>query len=211
MLAEELLKSLNACNEAIEWAGDKTIEEAWESCHRGDWMLLFYSKQYSLNIKELTLAKGYCANTVLHLMKDDRSKKAVRAAIDFGNGLITEDELEIFASAASASADAYSFDVAASYAASFDVASAYAASAAADASYYAADASSSFDVAAAYAASAYSSASAAADAAYYAAYDAAYDASSSSAVSAYYAADAKKQNQLETANICRKYLKIGEI
>ena len=67
-------------------------------------MLWFYRKQYPENIKELTLAKGHCANTVRHLMKDPRSLAAVDAAIAFGEGRITEEELT---AAASAAADAY--------------------------------------------------------------------------------------------------------
>jgi len=139
MKAKELLIKLKACEEAILWAEEKTVEEAWNTCEIGEWMLWFYAKSYPDNMRELTLAKGYCAQTVLHLMKDDRSKKAVQAAIDFGNGLISEDDLKA------------------------DIYAAYAAAAA------------------------YADADAAADA----------DADA-----------AKKSNQLETANICRKYLHI---
>ena len=38
---KELLKKLNACQPAREWADDKTIEEIWATCYRGDWMLWF--------------------------------------------------------------------------------------------------------------------------------------------------------------------------
>ena len=33
---KELLKKLNACQPAREWADDKTIEEIWATCHRGE-------------------------------------------------------------------------------------------------------------------------------------------------------------------------------
>ena len=99
------LKKLKACKEAIEWVGDKTMKEAWQQCPRGDWMLWLYSKLYPKNLREITLAKGYCAKTVYHLMKDNRSRKAVRVAIRFGQGKATKDELDA-ADAAYAAADA---------------------------------------------------------------------------------------------------------
>ena len=35
---KELLIKLDACKEAIEWAGDRTIEEIVKDCDRGDWL-----------------------------------------------------------------------------------------------------------------------------------------------------------------------------
>jgi len=83
MKAKELLTKLKACHDSIAWAGEKTIEESWMSCDRGDWMLWFYKAMYPDKLKELTLAKCHCANTVRHLMKDQRSIDAVDAAIAF--------------------------------------------------------------------------------------------------------------------------------
>ena len=40
----ELLKQLHACRKAREWAGNMTIEEIVEKCHRGDWMLWLANK-----------------------------------------------------------------------------------------------------------------------------------------------------------------------
>jgi len=186
MKAKELLEKLSACRDSIEWAGERTVQEAWAECHRGDWMLWFYAKKYPENIRPLTLAKGHCANTVRHLMKDERSIAAVDAAIAFGEGKTTKEELKIDASAASA---AYaSADAAAAASA------AYASADAADAAYAAYASADAAD--AAYAAYA-SAASAAYASAAYAAY-----------ASAYAAYAAKKQNQQQTAEICRKYLEI---
>jgi len=134
MKAKDLLKKYEACNEAIKWADEMTVQEAWEACERGDWMLWIYAKMYPDNLRELTIAKGHCSNTVRHLMKDERSINAVDAAIEFGEGKINKEILNAYASAADA---------------------AYAA-AAADADY----------------------------------------------------AAAKKENQKQTADICRKYLKL---
>ena len=156
---KELLKKLNACQPAREWADDKTIEEIWATCHRGDWML-WLARKLNIDKRVLTLAKGHCANTVRHLMKDERSIAAVDMAIKYGEGNATDSELAAAADAAyDATADAYD-----AYAADYATA----------------------DAAAAYAAAA-------------AAYAAAAD------------ADARKQSQQATAEICRKYIPLDLI
>lgn len=95
-----LLNKLNACDEAKDWAKDKTAIEVIEQCYRGDWLLWLFKKLQPDNLQMLTLAKGHCANTVRHLMKDERSINAVNAAIKFGNGEITKEELKTAAYAA---------------------------------------------------------------------------------------------------------------
>ena len=138
---KELLQKLNACKDAIEWAGDKSWQEIYNTCHRGDWLLWLFKRTNPDDLKLLTLAKGHCANTVRHLMKDERSIKAVDAAIAYGEGKISREELDAAASAAYA---AYVYDAAyAAYDAAGDgtyaaVGAAYAAaSAAADSAAYA--------------------------------------------------------------------------
>jgi hypothetical protein len=135
MTFTEYLKSINACSDAIEWAESKTVEEVVATCHRGDWLLWLASK-CDIGLQPLTLAKGHCANTVRHLLKDDRSIKAVDTAIAFGEGTATREELD----AAYAAAYAYAARAAADAAA---YAAAYAA-AAADA-YYDADAAAAIE------------------------------------------------------------------
>ena len=134
MKAKHVLKKLLACNDAINWVGERTIEEAWAECERGDWMLWYYANVFPNNIRELTLAKAHCANTVRHLMKDERSLKAVDIAISFGEGNISKDDLQVSASAADAYASAA--DYASAYAATAATTSAYAATAAASAAAY---------------------------------------------------------------------------
>ena len=108
----------------------------------------------------LTVAKGHCANTVRHLMKDVRSIDAVDAAINYSGNRVA---LRAAAKAAYANA----------------------AGAVADAAYAAADAADDADAAAAAAAA-------------------------TAAATDYVAADtaAKKQNQLQTADIVRKCIPI---
>jgi hypothetical protein len=121
---KKYLHSVNACQTAIDWAGDKTIEQVVADCHRGDW-LLWLAKKCGVELQPLTLAKGHCANTVRHLMSDERSVKAVDVAIAFGEGRATRDELD-----AAAATDAAAYADAATYADAY-VAAAYAAAAAA--------------------------------------------------------------------------------
>ena len=146
MTTKEKLKALKACHEAIIWAGEKSIQEIWDTCHRGDWMLWLFKRTNPEQLKELTRAKAHCALTVRHLMKDQRSINACEVALKFADGLATREELD---AAAHAAYDAYdAADAAAAY-------TAYAAAHAAHAAYddaYAADAAAAAAAAAAYAA-----------------------------------------------------------
>ena len=182
---KELLIKLGACKEAKEWAGDKTWEEIYNTCRRGDWLLWLFQRTNPNDLQLLTLAKGHCANTVRHLMKDERSIKAVDAAIAFGEGRISKAELD---DAAAAADDAWSADWVASAA---DI-SAIAANSV-DAAYYAARAAMAA-LAAAWGGATW----AAAEAATYASTAAGYAATDA----------AREKNQQLTADICRKYLPI---
>ena len=149
-----------ACNKALKWIAEnniKTLEEAWEKCKRGDWMMWLYVHLHPDHIKERVLVAGLCVNTVRHLMKDIRSITAVDSAIAFGKGEISKHELKIAAADASYADTEYTI-------------------------YYTA-----FAAAASYRDSDY-------------AVDASYVAFS------YDDSDLRKENQLKTAEICRKYL-----
>jgi hypothetical protein len=110
---KEILNNLNACDEAMEWA--KTVNYDWpriyNECERGDWLLWLHNRTNKTDFKQRTLVKGLVSKTVEHIMKDQRSKDAVKAAIDFGNGLISVKELAhtemLNAAAAAYAADAY--------------------------------------------------------------------------------------------------------
>lgn len=120
---QDFLTEKRACKPAREWATGKTMAEAWETCRRADW-LLWLAKKRGVNLRLITLAKARCAETVLHLMQDERSKKAVTVALAYGEGMATDEELDAAAEAADA---AFSAEVA--------DAAAFAAFAAADAGY----------------------------------------------------------------------------
>jgi hypothetical protein len=180
---KQLLIDLDACEVARVWAEGKTIEQIVEQCHRGDW-LLWLADKVCIGLRPLILAKGHCANTVRHLMKDERSVKAVDTAIAFGEGKATEEELNTARDAAWAAA--WDADWAAAWDA--DSAAALAAARAADAS---ADAARAAD--------------ASADAVWVAAWDA--DSAAANAADADDDADSvESQNLLQTADICREYI-----
>lgn len=62
MNLQDLLVKLEACSDARDWVGDKSIEQAVNECERGDWLGWIASK---LNIPNqvLCLAAGYAAST----------------------------------------------------------------------------------------------------------------------------------------------------
>ena len=126
MTFKQYLESLCACEDAIEWAGDKTIEQVVADCHRGDW-LLWLAKRCGVELQPFTLAKAHCANTVRHLMTDERSMNAVDVAIAFGEGRATRDELDVAYAAADAASASAAADAASAAAAADAAAAAHAA------------------------------------------------------------------------------------
>ena len=125
---KDLLIELNACEDSIDWVGDKTIEQALADSQRGDW-LLWLAKKLDLPLNKLTLAKARCAKTVIHLMKDQRSIDAVNVAEKFGLDECTIEELNTTAAAAAAAAFAAAYAAAAAAAAGAAAADAAAAGA----------------------------------------------------------------------------------
>ena len=120
---KKLLIKLDACEDARMWAAEKNFEEIYNTCYRGDWLLWLFVRINPNDLQLLTLAKGHCANTVRHLMKDERSINAVDAAINFGNGLKTLGKLN--ASAANSAYSAANSTANAAYYAAYDASAAY--------------------------------------------------------------------------------------
>ena len=121
------------CRSGLAWyESQPDAETAWKNCHRGDWML-WVAYQLNVDHRILTLTKGYCAKTVIHLMTDNRSKQAVETAIKYGEGQVTKEKLVVTAAhAAAAAAAAYAvYAIAADAADDADDDAAYAAAAAA--------------------------------------------------------------------------------
>jgi len=72
------IEKYNPCEDSLIWYNkQESFEQAWNDCHRGDWML-WIAYHLGVDKRILTLAKGYCAKTIIHLMKDKRSINAVK-------------------------------------------------------------------------------------------------------------------------------------
>jgi hypothetical protein len=97
-----LLKNLNACIEAIEFAETcPNLRRAWETCNRPDWMLWLANRLGFKDLKTLRLYACWCVRntpladgrTVWDLLTDPRSRNAVEVSERFANGDATEGEL----------------------------------------------------------------------------------------------------------------------
>ena len=88
------LKELEACDEAIEWAKDyDTLQQAWDNCQRGDWMIWLINEMEWSNEKDLRLMAVAFARQVQHLMNDQRSINALDVAERYANGEANIEEL----------------------------------------------------------------------------------------------------------------------
>ena len=109
-----LLKEVNACHEAREWAEDKTLSQAWATCTRADWMLWLCGRVAgppdSPNRRKLVLVAAECAATALHLIDDEETRAICEATIQtcyaYTHGEATLDEVRTAYSAADAAAAA---------------------------------------------------------------------------------------------------------
>ena len=136
------LIELDACSEAMVWAEGKTLQEAWNTCQRGDWMLWMHERLHPDRRRERALTAGLCVDTVRHLITNEKCLVALDTCIRYGRGNATEEEL-LAASYAESDAERAASDAAiyAERAASYaEVAAYYATRAASDAARAASDA-----------------------------------------------------------------------
>lgn len=94
-LRELLKKEVNTFNTAIEWVGDKTIEQVVNECNRGD-LLLLLANDLKLNERKIIACAGHCVNTVrnlIELMEDERVSKCVDLCMKFEDESISFEEL----------------------------------------------------------------------------------------------------------------------
>ena len=179
--AKSVIKSYNACDEAINWSNGYSSKKAWQICERGDWMLWICSKLPNITRQQLVFAACQCARLSLKYTTDTRVLKCIETTESWCKGIATIEQVRAAADAATDAA----------YAAVHAIADAAdtAAAAAATAAYAAVHAvANAADTAAAYAAVHAANAA-----------DAATDA-------AYAAVHAKKHVLKECADICRLHL-----
>ena len=87
------IMQFNPCKESVKFRKNyPDFQSAWADCHRGDWML-WIAKRLNVDLLKLTTAKALCANTVRHLMKDERNINTIDVAIKFGKGEASIEEL----------------------------------------------------------------------------------------------------------------------
>lgn len=97
----EQLKQHDACEDALEWVGDKSLPEAWATCQNGDWMLwLLWNFNTNVTDKHMRLMAVRFAREVQHMMIDKRSIQALEVAERYANGEATDCELRVAARAA---------------------------------------------------------------------------------------------------------------
>jgi len=127
------LVGLDACLEAVAWVADRTLEQAWAECERGDWMG-WLTRKAGLDSRK---AAADMAERVWHLVSPD-AQLACAWAIDCARRGADDEEMQAAryavyaASAAATTATAYASAAATAYASVY--ASAYAAEDAASAS-----------------------------------------------------------------------------
>lgn len=69
------------------------LKQVCDECHRGDDML-HLAQKLGVDNRTLTLAKGMCAESIRHPMKVGHLLNAVKAALDFGSGVLSEIDLQ---------------------------------------------------------------------------------------------------------------------
>ena len=126
MTDRDKLVAMRACQSALDWIGDRTIEQAWSECRRIDWMLWLLCR-IAPNDRRCRLAAADFAERVWHLIDNEPTRLAAAWAID-ATRRGERDEILAAADAATYSGVIYSPSPAAAYAA-------YAASAASAAKY----------------------------------------------------------------------------
>lgn len=79
-LQKQLIK-LYACAEAVEWVGDRTLEQAWAECERGDYMLWLAGRvvgdAFSDSRRPLVLAACECARLTLEQIPEGEARPRV--------------------------------------------------------------------------------------------------------------------------------------
>lgn len=99
---KELLTSLGACSEAMEWVGERSWSEVYRDCPRGEWLIWLFVHVKPDAKRERVGMAALAANTVRHLMTDERSTAAVDAAFAYSRGEIGDEELRVARAAGAA-------------------------------------------------------------------------------------------------------------
>src|SRR5271170_4918306 len=87
MSLKSKLKALGACEDAVEWVGNRPLSTAWSECERGDWMLWLCARMIGEEAwpthQEIVRASCDCAELVLPIFEKENPKdKRVRECIE---------------------------------------------------------------------------------------------------------------------------------
>ena len=74
------LKDVDACSEAVEWVGDRTLLEAAKDLNRLDWLFWYVAANSALN-KEREKAVLWAGECLLHFEPGNRHVKWVKEAL----------------------------------------------------------------------------------------------------------------------------------
>ena len=79
---QEHLASIQACDEARTWAGDRTPQQAWDESPRADWLLWWAAKTETNSRQEVVRAACLCARRALRYIPPGelRPLRAIEAA-----------------------------------------------------------------------------------------------------------------------------------
>jgi hypothetical protein len=103
MTFRDQLEKLEACQESLDWVGNKSLKEAWEKCENPEWMIWFLSQT------DIDLVDPVCdmAERVLDLVPEDNQLACIWA-ISAAKRRAKLDELDAAYDAADAAAAHYS-------------------------------------------------------------------------------------------------------
>src|SRR3990167_2456904 len=101
-----ILENLNACHKSIKWlSGVDNIQQAWEQCERGDWMLWVLAN-LKADRKKVVLSACGCARLSLRFNPDERVLHAIETAEAWTAGKATLADLDRATWAVEAAAEA---------------------------------------------------------------------------------------------------------
>jgi len=93
----EFLEKHRACAPGLNWAkaNCKTLQEVWDTCPKGEWLVWLAMIQGVLDETVLRRFACFCARQVWHLLTDDGYKKAIETAEAFCDGKATRRDLNL--------------------------------------------------------------------------------------------------------------------
>jgi len=101
MSFKQQLIDWEVCKKAIQWVEDRTLQQAWNDCPRGDWMLWLLEemkeKEGWLDEKQITLLDCWCARRTFKYLPEGETRplKAIEAKEAWARGEMTRKEMDI--------------------------------------------------------------------------------------------------------------------